>query len=324
LTQQVTGAGIGGIEDQVEAGFRKDLASGHTEFAIFGFSRGAAGAQESTNRFQDVGVETGERYTLRHVGLFDTVAAIGPTSEGSGDLRLQPPRGEGKPLRIWHAMAQDEARTKFALVDVGVSGVDNVIKDVFHGAHSDLGGGYLHRGNSNIVLDRAVEEARRSGVPMPTVEEVVALYPEKRAEFLPFLHQDYTAPRHQQKAGYYRQVSRDMPEDAMPSEFAQMTLREREIDRVRNPQHEFDRRADASIPEYVTDHIDPTGRFVFSEHDTSDGRASPKMPQRPSHRHRADQHEGIPFELLSEDGALRVQPAEGARPRESDQFNRRR
>ncbi|HYE06887.1 MAG TPA: DUF2235 domain-containing protein [Planctomycetota bacterium] len=327
LTQQITGAGMGDIADRVEAAFRADLAGGQTEFAIFGFSRGAAGAMESTNRFQDVGVETGKGYTLRHVGLYDTVAAMGPGSDGTGDLRLQPPRGEGKPLRIWHAMAQDEAREKFAYTDVGVTGIDNVIKDVFQGAHSDQGGGYANKGHSNIVLDRAVEEARRSGVPMPTVEEVVALYPEKRAEFLKFLHQDHTAPRHQQTQSYYVQRSRDMPDDVQASEFAQMVLRKRvEQHPVRNDNHEFDRRSAPFniVRETIVEHLDPDGRYVFSPHDTPTGEAPPRLPKH-SRREDPTEHRGIPLDVVLEEGNLRVaSPGEPNLSGRNDEFDRRR
>jgi hypothetical protein len=135
------------------------------QFDIFGFSRGAAAARHFANLIHadDVsiisalsqGLDSADftytpAGTIRFIGLFDTVAAIGlpmnghTTDTGEVALILRP----GIAKRVFHITAQNECRFNFALNSVKPAWPELVLP----GAHSDIGGGYLPVMKENLFL----------------------------------------------------------------------------------------------------------------------------------------------------------------------------
>jgi hypothetical protein len=121
---------------------------------VFGFSRGSAQARTFCNWMNELftgsklaGVVT----TIRFVGLFDSVAAVGlgPTATRFTDGHQS--WGDAQYLRIpsrvkhcEHYVAMHENRGAFSLEDVRVGGAmpTNCRQYRFPGMHSDVGGGY--------------------------------------------------------------------------------------------------------------------------------------------------------------------------------------
>lgn len=121
---------------------------------VFGFSRGAAQARAFCNWMNELFV--GDRLAgvtthLRFLGLFDTVAAVGPGASMSSFTHGHSSWGDPKHLRIparvrhcEHYVAMHENRGAFPLEDVRQSGAlpANCRQYRFPGMHSDVGGGY--------------------------------------------------------------------------------------------------------------------------------------------------------------------------------------
>ena len=114
------------------------------------------------------------------LGLFDLVATFG--------WPIGPPRNAGKKWafdripgcvdRAFHAMALDEIRQTFELVrpTIDADRTDNFYEVWFRGAHSNVGGGYIDRGLSDIALAWMMEQAiwtwRRRGDSTPEGFEI--------------------------------------------------------------------------------------------------------------------------------------------------------
>jgi len=100
------------------------------------------------------------------LGLFDTVATfgfpLGPLRNKTSvwKVRTIPPNV----TRAFHAMALDEVRRTFALIQPKMLKGDNGERDSrmytvwFRGAHANIGGGYLDRGLSDIALSWMMEQ----------------------------------------------------------------------------------------------------------------------------------------------------------------------
>ncbi|WP_428788509.1 T6SS phospholipase effector Tle1-like catalytic domain-containing protein [Vibrio profundum] len=150
------------------------------EFDIFGFSRGAALARHFVNAalaglpdytrsrtgsdglsispsllsgFEDhrVNIDTGyeidstREVSIRFVGLFDTVGSFywpGNEDNGNFQLGLKPECAK----TVVQLCAYHEYRKNFPLTSLKTNGQlpDNFHQEVFPGAHSDVGGGYVH------------------------------------------------------------------------------------------------------------------------------------------------------------------------------------
>lgn len=155
----------------------------HIQFDVFGFSRGAALARHFVNAvaagFPDYlnpqkgpspsalfpnllgnerykrfdarstefyAIDTARRFTVRFVGLFDTVGSFyipGNDDEGNYQLGLQANAAE----RVFQICAQHEYRHNFPLTSLG-QGLQTAFtqgifcQEVFPGSHTDVGGGY--------------------------------------------------------------------------------------------------------------------------------------------------------------------------------------
>jgi hypothetical protein len=121
---------------------------------VFGFSRGSAQARTFCNWMDELFVGSklaGVVTTIRFVGLFDSVAAVGlgPTATRFTDGHQS--WGDAQYLRIpsrvkhcEHYVAMHENRGAFSLEDVRVGGAmpANCRQYRFPGMHSDVGGGY--------------------------------------------------------------------------------------------------------------------------------------------------------------------------------------
>lgn len=188
----------------------KRYFAGDTEINLVGFSRGAALAVHFANVLSSHGLRDPANprhlawkhfpdlgWTFRHpkatvadvkapaihfLGLFDTVATFG--------WPIWPFRNRGKWWKVWkiprnvrgtfHAMALDEVRATFALIRPRLAEreegdpeetVPTLYEIWFRGVHSNIGGGYLDRGLSDIALawmmEMAVFQWRKVGQVVP-------------------------------------------------------------------------------------------------------------------------------------------------------------
>lgn len=137
------GTGATGVIARSEEGLAKisamiaSLPSGPVAVDVFGFSRGAAAARHFVNILLES--NQGREVRVAFVGLFDTVAAIGPntTDDNNGAVRLYiAPWAAEKVIQL---AAQNEYRDNFALNSVRP---DHTEIKLF-GTHSDIGGGYV-------------------------------------------------------------------------------------------------------------------------------------------------------------------------------------
>ena len=105
---------------------------------------------------------------IKAVAVFDTVSSLGVPHFGSDgvptfdfsicDTALNPAVEHG-----FHALAADEMRDLFS--PTFWSARDRVEQQIFPGAHSDVGGGYQHRGLSDAALDWMFGNLHAVGVP---------------------------------------------------------------------------------------------------------------------------------------------------------------
>lgn len=188
------------IRDISKQASDNDLLITSLQFDIFGFSRGAAAARHFANRISDQdpalirAIHQGMEGTLfngppsgsiRFVGLFDTVAAIGTPSNGlnphsadSGDVKLCLPRGIAR--QVFHITAANECRFNFPLYSVQPVWPELMIP----GAHSDIGGGYLPVTREDLFLTRPTTET----VLLSQPDEQTQVYRQTMAQ-LPLLQQ---------------------------------------------------------------------------------------------------------------------------------------
>ncbi|MES2659480.1 MAG: DUF2235 domain-containing protein [Verrucomicrobiota bacterium] len=108
---------------------------------------------------------------IHFLGVWDTVGAMGlpflrhriAKSLGwewdfhSTDFRQ-------KVLHAYHAVSINERRSKFQPVLKDELDRENVVEKWFYGVHSDIGGGYVETGLSNITLEWMIEQANKNGL----------------------------------------------------------------------------------------------------------------------------------------------------------------
>lgn len=137
------GSGSTGVIARAKEGLTKitnmitNLPSGPVAVDVFGFSRGGAAARHFVNLLNDS--KLGRPVRVAFVGLFDTVAAIGPdtTDDENGCVRLYIAPGAAE--KVVQLAAQNEYRENFALNSVRPDHTEILLL----GAHSDIGGGYI-------------------------------------------------------------------------------------------------------------------------------------------------------------------------------------
>ncbi|MEP4198653.1 MAG: DUF2235 domain-containing protein [Aliishimia sp.] len=190
LAGGATGTGLTGVESRVfdacvEVGTIISRLSPAEEpkeiiLDVFGFSRGAAAARYFVNCFRQGFVDYLELYvnpkraylpegrnvTIRFVGIFDTVAAIGfGTDDDNGPVNVHMSTAQAE--KIYHLTAKHEYRDNFRLNHNAPNGGDT--REML-GAHSDVGGGYrgtgdsilVDRTNTRVFLDHATAQAAHS------------------------------------------------------------------------------------------------------------------------------------------------------------------
>lgn len=137
----------------------KEVIVTEIRFDVFGFSRGAAAARSFVSRiFSATGATeyfttslksklkgsefSNTQFTVRFMGLFDTVSSYGKYfSNDVDDLQLKIPDGKyPKVDKVVHLVAADEYRALFALTDI-TSARTRGTEIILPGAHSDVGGG---------------------------------------------------------------------------------------------------------------------------------------------------------------------------------------
>lgn len=181
------GTGNTGVSARVHAACRQlaqEAPEGrYAEILVdaFGFSRGAAAARyfvNCVNRGSFEPVQTGflmddeptdlgrvplPSATVRFVGLFDTVAAIGTPRDGgdtsdadNADVNVH--LNNGSAQAICHFVAANEYRKNFASNSIRTaSGAlpSGGVEIVLPGAHSDVGGGYRAHGETVVPVQPA-------------------------------------------------------------------------------------------------------------------------------------------------------------------------
>ncbi|WOI35181.1 DUF2235 domain-containing protein [Tritonibacter scottomollicae] len=178
-TGYALGMGETGVAARVSRGFSEvlrfvNLMGGapylsEVKLDVFGFSRGAAAARYFVNCIRDgqmsLDVGRGQRIPLlkwpedlkvsiRFLGIFDTVAAIGlATNDDNGEVNVHLKTAQAT-NRIYHLTAGDEYRKNFRLNKNTPGGGDTF---ELPGAHSDVGGGYAGSGDVAPLED---EETR--------------------------------------------------------------------------------------------------------------------------------------------------------------------
>lgn len=150
---------IGAIADGIE----------HEPLDIVGFSRGAATALDLANR-----IHATTPWTIRFLGLWDTVASFGVANLGwyfskltFGHQIVLPP---DRVRFAFHAMALDERRSSFM-----VTRLRGAYEVWFRGVHGDVGGG-LSVGLGDIALAWMLWKARSAGLPI-VMADIAALHP---------------------------------------------------------------------------------------------------------------------------------------------------
>ncbi|MEM7151373.1 MAG: DUF2235 domain-containing protein [Myxococcota bacterium] len=182
------GTGQAGVSERVRAAcqrLRAEATTRPTEIIVdvFGFSRGAAAARYFANclarrSFERVSISglfgppvvlgriALPRVTVRFVGIFDTVAAIGYVDD-DGDVsdadnadvnvHLRPDSAE----TVHHLIAANEYRKNFALNSIrgrGSTALPAEWREIaLPGAHSDVGGGYRGRGETVVCVEPVSE-----------------------------------------------------------------------------------------------------------------------------------------------------------------------
>lgn len=146
---------------------------------IFGFSRGAAIARWFAQRIYEQGVlvqGSREHPNVRFLGVWDTVAAFGgpnmDTSRQPSTTELTEKSGRIAPNieEAYHLVSIDDPRIAFRPTLMGAE--ERVTEIWFPGIHSDVGGGYLEDGLSDIALDFMIETARKAGVVFKQLQDI--------------------------------------------------------------------------------------------------------------------------------------------------------
>lgn len=107
---------------------------------VFGFSRGAATARIFCN---EIKLRYGNRATIRFLGLFDTVAAIGIPSDEISEAGYNLNVGPNNAVRIVHLTAHHEIRENSVLTSIGrnrVVEIESGIEFALPGVHGTIGG----------------------------------------------------------------------------------------------------------------------------------------------------------------------------------------
>jgi uncharacterized protein (DUF2235 family) len=104
---------------------------------------------------------------IRAVGVFDTVSSLGlPFLNSNGDpaydFSICDTALNGDIKSGFHALAADETRDLFSPTFWATR--DGVIQQVFAGCHSDVGGGYPHRGLSDCALEWMLAQLATAGL----------------------------------------------------------------------------------------------------------------------------------------------------------------
>ena len=212
ISGQSMGRGHTGVVAKVAKGVKK-ISKVMSEFAahnpgcviaaleldLFGFSRGAAAARHLANEVlkQHKGllnavVEQRKLplspqfkwangcISLKLIGLFDTVAAIGGVADmgnvsDSINKRVNLFLPPGCADEVIHLVAGDELRRNFSLNSIAPGWTREI---TVPGAHSDVGGGYAMQAQENVLLTRP----RRSLVSLRTLSEDTDAWRETQAE----------------------------------------------------------------------------------------------------------------------------------------------
>jgi hypothetical protein len=188
ITGQSFGRGLTGVVAKVERAFAKlerrlkrfsqdnpGCVIEMLEFDVFGFSRGAASARHFVNeilkkdqgalepvlRSRKVPLSTCFAWnrgsvSIRFIGLFDTVAAVGSFKDlgnirDASNTRVNLYLPEGCAGQVVHLVARDEFRRNFALNSISPAWPREI---VLPGAHADIGGGYPAQMVEKVFLTR--------------------------------------------------------------------------------------------------------------------------------------------------------------------------
>lgn len=132
---------------------------------VFGFSRGAAIAR----RFcaivhKALGYDSATENIIEFIGVYDTIASIGKENLDDDTKPISDVVFENGSISkniksALHILSIDETRVAFQPT---LMNAQNKVKEVwFSGVHSDIGGGFLYDGLSDITLAYMIEEIKK-------------------------------------------------------------------------------------------------------------------------------------------------------------------
>lgn len=130
------------------------------DLTVFGFSRGAAAARNfisQRRKLQDMYNLESSKFTIKFVGLFDTVSSYSKNYSVSpnfdNDVKELNLKLEGNIKKVVHLTAADEYRENFSLTTIKSTINAGVGYELaLPGVHSDIGGGYAEIENEKRKL----------------------------------------------------------------------------------------------------------------------------------------------------------------------------
>ncbi|WP_188108626.1 T6SS phospholipase effector Tle1-like catalytic domain-containing protein [Sulfurimonas lithotrophica] len=207
-------------------------------FDVFGFSRGAAEARHFVNSIADeldlklkndnkefvLYKKDGsnlypylikeiegkkdeviiDKIVFRFVGIFDTVSHYGLYQEDDKEDELNLVFDDTKISNVLHLVAKDEYRENFALTKLQTN-VRHFEEKSFHGAHSDIGGGYIDGKDEKIQLYKSYNIRENSLVKTKkSLESKLKKWNKKYR----WLQNDLISYKYDVKDGFYIQITK--------------------------------------------------------------------------------------------------------------------
>lgn len=137
---------------------------------VFGFSRGAAIARRFCGIMHKYLGYTAEVENLvEFIGVFDTVASIGianldDETKPISDVVFENGTISKNIKKALHLLSLDEQRVAFQPT---LMNSEKRVKEIwFSGCHSDIGGGYLYDGLSDVTLDYMINEIQKRNLDL--------------------------------------------------------------------------------------------------------------------------------------------------------------
>jgi uncharacterized protein (DUF2235 family) len=150
------------------------------EIFVFGFSRGAAIGRKlavhiTKNGVVRDGTVVAAKPEIKMLGVWDTVASFGKPNlhddrQPVSDVLFEDCSVADAVQKAYHLLALDETRLAFR--PTLINACEKASEVWFSGVHSDIGGGYLRDGLSDVTLRFMLEKAGECGVSFIDAGEI--------------------------------------------------------------------------------------------------------------------------------------------------------